>query len=109
MQVFTTSAGIRVMFRVLDGLVCEISQFWQFRQAKLQPAVATEKVFDCGMKWRSGFFSTGSTWTAQGFPYATEYNLLPKFTRLWQVLSSPGLRVHSLGQIPQSTPRGVTV
>ena len=39
----------------------EMSQFWQKRQARLQPAVPNESTDEPGRKWLSGFFSTGST------------------------------------------------
>jgi hypothetical protein len=39
----------------------EMSQFWQNRQARLQPAVPNEKTDEPGRKWLSGFFSIGST------------------------------------------------
>jgi hypothetical protein len=39
----------------------EMSQFWQNRQARLQPAVPKESTDEPGRKWLSGFFSTGST------------------------------------------------
>ena len=39
----------------------EMSQFWQKRQARLQPAVPKESTADPGRKWLSGFFSIGST------------------------------------------------
>src|SRR5512146_1081409 len=39
----------------------EMSQFWQNRQARLQPAVPNERTADPGRKWFSGFFSIGST------------------------------------------------
>jgi hypothetical protein len=39
----------------------EMSQFWQKRQARLQPAVPNESTELPGRKWLSGFFSIGST------------------------------------------------
>ena len=39
----------------------EMSQFWQKRQARLQPAVPNESTDVPGRKWLSGFFSIGST------------------------------------------------
>src|SRR4051794_5575422 len=39
----------------------EMSQFWQKRQARLQPAVPNDSTDEPGRKWFSGFFSTGST------------------------------------------------
>jgi hypothetical protein len=39
----------------------EMSQFWQNRQARLQPAVPNDSTDEPGRKWLSGFFSIGST------------------------------------------------
>ena len=39
----------------------EMSQFWQNRQARLQPAVPNDSTDEPGRKWFSGFFSIGST------------------------------------------------
>ena len=38
-----------------------MSQFWQKRQARLQPAVPNDSTGVPGRKWLSGFFSIGST------------------------------------------------
>src|SRR3954471_9323799 len=38
-----------------------MSQFWQNRQERLQPAVPKERTAVPGRKWLSGFFSIGST------------------------------------------------
>ncbi len=43
------------------SLDLEMSQFWQNRQARLQPAVPKLKIAVPGRKWLRGFFSTGST------------------------------------------------
>ena len=37
------------------------SWFWQKLQARLQPAVPSDRIAEPGRKWLSGFFSTGST------------------------------------------------
>ena len=47
--------------RVSASLDLEMSQFWQKRQARLQPAVPNESTAEPGRKWWSGFFSIGST------------------------------------------------
>src|ERR671934_2543547 len=47
----------------------EMSQFWQNRQARLQPAVPKDSTADPGRKWLSGFFSTGSTQKPLDRPY----------------------------------------
>src|SRR5687767_7624880 len=47
----------------------EMSQFWQNRQARLQPAVPKESTDEPGRKWLSGFFSIGSTQKPDERPY----------------------------------------
>src|SRR5919204_4511039 len=47
----------------------EMSQFWQKRQERLQPAVPNESTDDPGRKWLSGFFSIGSTQKPLERPY----------------------------------------
>jgi membrane-associated protein len=47
----------------------EMSQFWQNRQARLQPAVPKDSTDEPGRKWLSGFFSTGSTQKPLDRPY----------------------------------------
>ena len=39
----------------------EMSQFWQNRHDRLQPAVPNDRTEVPGRKWFSGFFSIGST------------------------------------------------
>jgi hypothetical protein len=46
---------------VTISLDFEMSQFWQKRQARLQPAVPNDRTDEPGRKWFRGFFSTGST------------------------------------------------
>ena len=53
---------------VSSGACWLISQFWQNMQEKLHPAVARENERVAGSTWKKGFFSMGSTCTAQGFP-----------------------------------------
>jgi hypothetical protein len=50
-----SSASVSISFDLL------MSQFWQNRQARLQPAVPNESTGVPGRKWLSGFFSIGST------------------------------------------------
>ena len=47
----------------------EMSQFWQNRQARLQPAVPKERTDVPGRKWFRGFFSIGSTQKPLDRPY----------------------------------------
>src|SRR3954470_3445663 len=47
--------------RVSISFDFEMSQFWQKRQARLQPAVPNDKTELPGRKWSRGFFSMGST------------------------------------------------
>ena len=55
------ASGDAASASVWISLDLEMSQFWQNRQARLQPAVPNENVAEPGRKWLSGFFSTGST------------------------------------------------
>ncbi len=50
-----SSASVSVSFDL------EMSQFWQKRHARLQPAVPNDNTELPGRKWFSGFFSMGST------------------------------------------------
>ena len=54
-----TSCDSRCLGRRSRGH-CEISQFWQNSQRRLQPTVAIEYALDPGYTWNSGFFSIGS-------------------------------------------------
>jgi hypothetical protein len=54
-------SGAAAAARVSMSFDFEMSQFWQKRQARLQPAVPNERIDEPGRKWLSGFFSTGST------------------------------------------------
>ena len=54
------ASGVAVAARVSVWRDLEIDQFWQKRQARLQPAVPKERTGVPGRKWLSGFFSTGS-------------------------------------------------
>ncbi len=47
--------------RVSSARDLEMSQFWQKRHERLQPAVPKESTLEPGRKWWSGFFSIGST------------------------------------------------
>ena len=47
----------------------EMSQFWQKRQARLQPAVPNDRTDEPGRKWFRGFFSIGSTQKPLDRPY----------------------------------------
>ena len=47
----------------------EMSQFWQNRHARLQPAVPNDNTALPGRKWLSGFFSIGSTQNPLDRPY----------------------------------------
>ena len=47
----------------------EMSQFWQNRHARLQPAVPNDSTALPGRKWLSGFFSIGSTQNPLDRPY----------------------------------------
>src|SRR4029453_4781499 len=47
----------------------DMSQFWQNRHARLQPAVPNDSTGVPGRKWLSGFFSMGSTQNPDDRPY----------------------------------------
>ena len=51
-----------------DAPLWLISQFWQNWQVKLQPTVPSDSTGCVGRKWKSGFFSTGSTCSAAASP-----------------------------------------
>ena len=53
-------SGAAASASVSISLDLEMSQFWQKRQARLQPAVPNDSTDVPGRKWLSGFFSTGS-------------------------------------------------
>jgi hypothetical protein len=55
------SSGPAASARVSISRDSEMSQFWQKRQARLQPAVPNDSTALPGRKWLSGFFSIGST------------------------------------------------
>src|SRR3989440_8803902 len=61
----------------------EMSQFWQNRQARLQPAVPKDSTGVPGRKWLSGFFSTGSTQKPDERPYdaSTTWSSTPPRTK----------------------------
>src|SRR5438067_12458472 len=56
-----TAVGDAASARVSTSRDFEMSQFWQKRQERLQPAVPNERTELPGRKWSSGFFSIGST------------------------------------------------
>jgi hypothetical protein len=55
------ASGDAASASVSISLDLEMSQFWQKRQARLQPAVPNDSTAVPGRKWLSGFFSIGST------------------------------------------------
>ena len=61
-----TSSGVSVEAGTSSGRACEISQFWHQRQWKLQPAVPSERADAPGRTWKNGFFSIGSSASADG-------------------------------------------
>jgi hypothetical protein len=54
------ASGVAASASVSICLDLEMSQFWQNRQARLQPAVPNDSTAVPGRKWLSGFFSMGS-------------------------------------------------
>ena len=55
------TSGAAASASVSNSRDLDMSQFWQKRQARLQPAVPNDSTADPGRKWLSGFFSIGST------------------------------------------------
>jgi hypothetical protein len=55
------ASGVAASTRVSSSRDFEMSQFWQNRQHRLQPAVPNDSTEVPGRKWLSGFFSIGST------------------------------------------------
>src|SRR5215472_14955233 len=55
------ACGVAASASVSISRDLEMSQFWQNRQPRLQPAVPNDSTDDPGRKWLSGFFSIGST------------------------------------------------
>src|SRR5262249_22755354 len=62
-------AGEAESDRVSISFDLEMSQFWQNRHARLQPAVPNDRTELPGRKWFSGFFSMGSTQKPLERPY----------------------------------------
>ena len=56
-----SASGDAASARVSTSFDLEMSQFWQKRQARLQPAVPKDSTELPGRKWLRGFFSIGST------------------------------------------------
>ena len=80
-----------------------MSQFWQKRQPRLQPAVPKESTVEPGWKWLSGFFSIGSTAKPVVVPQPAVTRRPPRFRRMKQNPSCPSPIRHSRGQRVQST------
>jgi len=69
---------------VAGGSPRDNDAFWQNLQSRLQPTVPMDRISVPGRKWNSGFFSTGSTLTAHGLPYTSEYSFPPRLARTEQ-------------------------
>ena len=52
--------GVAGAVRVSISREVEISQFWQYLQARLQPAVPKDRMVEPGSTCARGFFSMGS-------------------------------------------------
>jgi hypothetical protein len=61
-----------------------MSQFWQNRQPRLQPAVPNDNMLLPGRKWLSGFFSIGSTQNPLLRPYVVKIIASPARLRTKQ-------------------------
>ncbi len=64
-EVFGNLEGLSSRCAAPLWLIC---QFWQNWQVKLQPTVPSESTGCVGRKWKSGFFSMGSTCSAAASP-----------------------------------------
>ena len=80
-----------------SGRAWEICQFWQNLQRSGHPTVPSEYAALPGRKWKKGFFSIGSTWTAIGRPYTRLRNSPPTFLRARQRPELPLLIDAALG------------
>src|SRR5438105_15438492 len=80
-----------------------MSQFWQNRQERLQPAVPNESTDDPGRKWLSGFFSIGSTQNPLERPYVVSTNSPPSHARTKQRPRWPSRSLHARGQTSHCT------
>ena len=79
-----------------------MSQFWQHLHSRLQPAVAMEKARLPGRKWKNGFFSMGSTCTAQGCPHTRVTYSPSRFSRTPQKPRSRSSTLQCLGHSSHS-------
>src|SRR3712207_4086547 len=75
-----------------------MSQFWQKRQERLQPAVPNERTALPGRKWFSGFFSMGSTQKPPERPYVVRTTPPPSHPRTKQSPRWPSRSLHARGQ-----------
>src|SRR2546423_5020848 len=76
----------------------EMSQFWQNRQARLQPAVPKDSTGVPGRKWLSGFFSTGSTQKPDERPYEARTTWSSTRPRTKHRPRCPSWSLHARGQ-----------
>src|SRR5262245_25078033 len=75
-----------------------MSQFWQKRQERLQPAVPNESTEVPGRKWFSGFFSIGSTQKPLERPYVVRTISSPSRARTKQRPRCPPRSLQVRGQ-----------
>src|SRR5262245_534846 len=84
--------------RVSISFDFEMSQFWQNRQARLQPAVPNDRTDDPGRKWFSGFFSIGSTQNPLDRPYVVSTIWSSSRARTKHTPRWPSRSLHARGQ-----------
>jgi len=88
----------------------EMSQFWQKRQPRLQPAVPNDSTALPGWKWCSGFFSMGSMQKPVDWPQADSTIWPSALPRTKQKARWPGASVQARGHRSQrmrpSSPSG---
>src|SRR5919108_5330486 len=97
------AAGDAASASVSSSRDFEMSQFWQNRQARLQPAVPNESTDVPGRKWLSGFFSIGSTQKPLERPYVVSTTSPSSQARTKQRPRCPSRSLHARGQTSHST------
>src|SRR3954469_11562062 len=86
------SASVSISFDLL------MSQFWQKRQARLQPAVPNDSTAVPGRKWFNGFFSIGSTQNPLERPYVVSTTWSFSRARTKHTPRWPSRSLHARGQ-----------
>jgi len=93
-----TASGDAASASVSNSRDLEMSQFWQNRQLRLQPAVPNDRTDVPGRKWLSGFFSIGSTQKPLDRPYVVNTICSPSRARTKHSPRCPSRSLHPRGQ-----------